>query len=80
MSEGKTEIKIEDPGEFDEVEVVEVAVAVGDKVAEGDMLLEVATDKANLEIEAPHAGTIVEVLVEDDAIIPTDQVLMVLER
>lgn len=80
MSEGKTEIKIEDPGEFDEVEVVEVAVAVGDKVAEGDMLLEVATDKANLEIEAPHAGTVVEVLVEDDAIIPTDQVLMVLER
>lgn len=80
MSEGRTEIKIEDPGDFEEVEVFQVAVAVGDTVSEGDMLLEVATDKANLEIEAPHDGKVVEVMVEEDAIIPTDQVLMVLER
>lgn len=71
-------VTIEDPAGFEEVEVVDVSVKPGDTVAEGDVLLEVATDKANMDIVAPRAGTVLEVLVEADAIIPTDAVLVVL--
>ena len=79
MSDGRIEIRIEDPGDFEEAEVVEVRVEQGATVAEGDLLLEVATDKANVEIFAPSAGTVAQVLVEEGATIPVDQVLVVLE-
>jgi pyruvate/2-oxoglutarate dehydrogenase complex dihydrolipoamide acyltransferase (E2) component len=74
----RIEVKIEDPGEFEEVEVVDVSVAAGDTVKEGDVLLEIATDKANMDIVAPAAGTVEEILVEVDDIIPVDRVLVVL--
>ena len=74
----RVEVKIEDPAGFEEVEVVEIAVAVGDTVAEGDVLLEIATDKANMDIVAPSGGTVEEILVGQDDIIPVDQILVVL--
>ena len=49
----RIEIRIEDPGDTVEVEVVELSVAQGATVSEGDVLLEVATDKANMDIVAP---------------------------
>jgi pyruvate/2-oxoglutarate dehydrogenase complex dihydrolipoamide acyltransferase (E2) component len=79
MTDGRVEVKIDDPGNFDEVEIVEVMVQEGATVAEGDVLLEVATDKANMEIAAPAAGTVVQVLVEEGAVIPVDQLLVVLQ-
>jgi pyruvate/2-oxoglutarate dehydrogenase complex dihydrolipoamide acyltransferase (E2) component len=75
----RVEVKILDPGEFEEVEVVDISVKVGDTVAEGDVLLEIATDKANMDIESPAAGTVAEIPVELDEIIPVDRVLVVLE-
>ena len=35
-------------------------VKVGDKVAEGDLLVVVETDKVNAELTSPEAGTIKE--------------------
>lgn len=78
MSDGRVEVKIEDPGSFEECEVVEVMVQPGATVAEGDVLLEIATDKANMEITAPIAGTVAEILVAEGDTIPTDVVLAVL--
>ena len=75
----RLEVKIDDPQGFDEVEVVRVEVGVGDTVAEGDVLLEVATDKANMDVESPASGTVTEILVAEDEIIATDAVLIVLE-
>ena len=75
----RLEVKIDDPQGFDEVEVVRVEVGVGDTVAEGDVLLEVATDKANMDVESPASGTVTEILVAEDEIIATDAVLLVLE-
>jgi pyruvate/2-oxoglutarate dehydrogenase complex dihydrolipoamide acyltransferase (E2) component len=75
----RIEIRIEDAGDFDEVEVVEVFVEVGAEVTQGQPILELATDKANQEIEAPEDGTITEILVEQDEIISPDRVLAVLE-
>jgi len=74
----RLEVKIDDPQGFEEVEVVRIEVSVGDTVAEGDILLEIATDKANMDIESPAAGTVAEVLVAEDDIIATDAVLVVL--
>lgn len=74
----RVEVKIEDPGDTEEVEVIGVSVAQGATVATGDVLLEVATDKANMDIEAPVAGTVAELLVAEGDIIPVDQVLVVL--
>jgi pyruvate dehydrogenase E2 component (dihydrolipoamide acetyltransferase) len=75
----RIEVKIEDPADFDEVEIIEIPVAVGDTVAAGDVLLEIATDKANMTVEAPAAGAIVEILVSQDDIVRSDAVLVVLE-
>ena len=49
---------------IEQITVTEWLVAVGDTVAEGHALCEVETDKANSEIEAPAAGTVVELCVE----------------
>jgi pyruvate/2-oxoglutarate dehydrogenase complex dihydrolipoamide acyltransferase (E2) component len=75
----RIEIKIEDPGDTVEVEVVELSVAQGATVSEGDVLLEVATDKANMDIVAPAAGVVAELNVAEGDIIPVDQILAVIE-
>jgi pyruvate/2-oxoglutarate dehydrogenase complex dihydrolipoamide acyltransferase (E2) component len=75
----RIEIRIEDAGGFDEIEVVELFVKPGADVKEGEAILELATDKANQEIEAPQAGKIAEILVEAGELIAPDRVLAVLE-
>jgi len=49
----------------DEVVVIEWAIAVGEKVAEGGPLLRVETDKAVVEVPSPVAGQLIEQLVHD---------------
>ncbi len=73
------EVKIEEPGDTEEVEVIEVHVEVGATVSEGDVLLEVATDKANMDIVAPADGTVAELSVAEGDIIPVEQILAVVE-
>ena len=41
--------------------------AVGDRVAAGDTLLEIQTDKVDAEVPSPVAGTLVAILVEEGA-------------
>jgi pyruvate/2-oxoglutarate dehydrogenase complex dihydrolipoamide acyltransferase (E2) component len=74
---GRVEIVIDDPGNTEEVEVASILVGVGDAVVAGQALLEVETDKANMELEAPAAGVVAEILVEEGAIVPVAQVFMV---
>ena len=52
------EVKIPDMGDFDDVEVIEVLVAVGDTVAEEDSLITVETDKATMEIPSSVSGIV----------------------
>ena len=47
----------------DEVVIVEILVAVGDKITEEQSLLVVETDKTTLEVPAPFAGTVIEIFV-----------------
>ena len=48
-----------------EVDVLRVLVCPGQHVAQGEILVEVESEKANYEIEAEVGGTIREVLVEE---------------
>ena len=38
----------------------------GERVAAGELLVEVMTDKVNVEVEAPASGTVAEILVQAD--------------
>ena len=58
------EVKVPDMGDFEDVEIIEVLVAVGDVVAEEDSLITVETDKATMEIPSSHSGTVKEVNVK----------------
>ena len=63
MSE-MVEVKVPDMGDFDDVEIIEVLVSVGDSVAEEDSLITVETDKATMEIPSSHSGTVKEIKVK----------------
>lgn len=52
------EIKIPDIGDFDEVEIIEILVSVGDTVAVEDSLVTLESDKAAMEIPSTDAGVI----------------------
>ncbi len=46
----------------DELEIVAWRKAEGDDVASGELLFDVATDKATLEVEATTAGTLLRIV------------------
>ncbi|HEY5791312.1 MAG TPA: dihydrolipoyl dehydrogenase [Gammaproteobacteria bacterium] len=52
-------IQVPDIGEFSDVEVIEVLVAVGDTVAVEQSLLTLESDKASMEVPCPRAGRVV---------------------
>jgi pyruvate dehydrogenase E2 component (dihydrolipoamide acetyltransferase) len=52
------DIIVPDLGDFDEVEVIELLVSVGDSVAREDGLITVETDKAAMDIPSPENGVI----------------------
>jgi pyruvate/2-oxoglutarate dehydrogenase complex dihydrolipoamide acyltransferase (E2) component len=47
----------------------------GDRVARGEPLVEIETDKVNSEIESPYDGVLAEVLVEEGATVPVGEVI-----
>jgi pyruvate dehydrogenase E2 component (dihydrolipoyllysine-residue acetyltransferase) len=59
-----TEVLVPDIGDFSDVPIIEVHVAPGDKVNAEDPLLTLESDKATLDVPAPSAGTVGEVLVK----------------
>lgn len=56
---------IPDLGGAENVEVIEICVAVGDVVSEGDSIIVVETDKASMEIPASNAGTIKNIVLKE---------------
>ena len=60
----ETKIYLPDLGDFQDVAVIEVLVAPGDRVAVESSLLTLESDKATMEIPSPHAGTVKQVLVK----------------
>jgi pyruvate dehydrogenase E2 component (dihydrolipoamide acetyltransferase) len=59
--------------------VIGWSVAVGDVVAEGDVICEVSTDKVDVEIESTAAGTVTALLVGVDEVVAVGGGLMELD-
>src|SRR4051812_14267789 len=55
--------------------ILEWAVKVGDVVADGDTVVEISTDKVDMELPAPAAGTITEILADEGATVVVGQVI-----
>lgn len=62
-----------------EVDVTSLFVKAGDRVQPGDPIAEVESEKANFTIESEVAGTVVEVLVEENDTIEVGDAVCVLE-
>lgn len=55
---------------MEEATLLSWKVAPGDEVREGQPIAEVATDKVDMELEAPFAGSVVALLVEPGTLVP----------
>jgi pyruvate dehydrogenase E2 component (dihydrolipoamide acetyltransferase) len=74
------EFRLPDIGEgLAEAEVAKWLVAIGDRVAEDQPVVEMMTDKATVELPAPGSGLIVERMAEEGDVVKTGSVLYVLE-
>ena len=53
---------------------------VGDRVEAGEPVVEIETDKASEEVEAPVSGTIADILAEEGDEVKVDTVLAIIEE
>ena len=56
-------VVVPDIGDFDEVEIIEILVNVGDQIAEEDSIITLESDKASMEIPSPISGTVTDIKV-----------------
>ncbi|MDA8179454.1 MAG: dihydrolipoamide acetyltransferase family protein [Desulfobacteria bacterium] len=74
------ELKLPDVGEgIAEGEVVRWLVAEGAQVKEDDPLVEILTDKANVEIPSPLTGTVVTILAAPGQVVKVGELLALIE-
>jgi pyruvate dehydrogenase E2 component (dihydrolipoamide acetyltransferase) len=57
-------IEVPDIGGSGDIEVIEVCIAEGDEISEGDSLVVLESDKASMEIPSPHSGKILSVAIK----------------
>ncbi len=75
------EFRMPDAGEgLTEAEVLGWKVAVGDEVVVNQVLLEVETAKAAVELPSPYAGRVVELLAEPGDVVPVGQAIIRIEE
>jgi dihydrolipoamide dehydrogenase len=58
-----SDVRVPDIGDFDDVPVIEILVSVGDEVAVEDPLVTLESDKATMDVPAPSAGVVKELVV-----------------
>ena len=61
--------------EMEEGEIVQWFKQEGDAVTEGDVLLEIVTDKVNMEVEAEASGTLLKILANPGDVVPVVQTI-----
>jgi pyruvate/2-oxoglutarate dehydrogenase complex dihydrolipoamide acyltransferase (E2) component len=65
--------------ESDEVKILRWIKKAGDLVEKGEPLLEIETDKVNVEIEAPDSGLLSEVRADEGEVVRFHSVVGVIE-
>jgi len=73
------EVKVPDIGDFSDVPVISILVAVGDTVAMEDPLIELESDKATLEVPSPAAGVVKEIKVAEGDKVSEGSLILILE-
>jgi 2-oxoglutarate dehydrogenase E2 component (dihydrolipoamide succinyltransferase) len=74
------ELKMPKMGEsITEGTIINWLISEGDTFEEGDIILEVATDKVDNEVPAPASGTLVKTLFQAKDIVPVGEVMAILE-
>ncbi|MCX7006167.1 MAG: dihydrolipoamide acetyltransferase family protein [Kiritimatiellaeota bacterium] len=64
------------PGQFtEECTIVKWLKKEGDKVAKGDILFEIETDKANMEVESFFEGTLLKILTPEGGTVPVQAIV-----
>jgi len=76
---GVQTVGVPDIGDFKEVEVIEVLVKPGDKVAKEQSLITLESDKATMEIPSPSAGVVKELKVKTGDKVSQGMPILVLE-
>ncbi|MBU0595880.1 dihydrolipoamide succinyltransferase [Candidatus Bipolaricaulota bacterium] len=69
MGKNRTEIRIPDLGEVNEVRIVGWLVASGDRVARDQDLLEVETEKTTFVIPSPAEGRVVHGIAAEGTVV-----------
>lgn len=59
--------------------IINWLVNEGESFEEGDILLEVATDKVDNEIPAPHSGKLIKLIFQAKDIVPVGEIIAILE-
>jgi pyruvate dehydrogenase E2 component (dihydrolipoamide acetyltransferase) len=72
-------IELPDIGDFDEVEVIEILVSVGDTISVDDSILTLESDKASMEIPTPSNGVVTSINVNIGDKIKQGDVLISME-
>jgi len=71
-----TEVKVPIPDQTtEEVRIVEWKKNIGDPVKHGEVILEIETDKAVMEVESAGDGVLLQQLVAVDDMVPVGQVI-----
>jgi dihydrolipoamide dehydrogenase len=79
VSSTTLDVLVPDIGDFADVPVAELLVAVGDEVAADDPLVVLESDKSSIEIPAPQAGKVAELRVKVGDTVSEGGALLVLE-
>ena len=79
MSGYVSRVAVPDIGDFDDVPIIEILVAVGDTVSAEDPLVTLESDKATMDVPAPYGGVVKEILVSVDDTVSEGAELMVIE-
>ncbi|MFC3284619.1 pyruvate dehydrogenase complex dihydrolipoyllysine-residue acetyltransferase [Litchfieldella rifensis] len=73
------EIRVPDLGGSSDVEIIDVAVAAGDEVAEEDTLITLESDKASMDVPSPYQGQLVELTVKEGDTVSEGDVIGTME-
>jgi pyruvate/2-oxoglutarate dehydrogenase complex dihydrolipoamide acyltransferase (E2) component len=79
MSATSSRVSVPDIGDFDQVPIIEILVAVGDTVSAEDPLVTLESDKATMDVPAPYDGVVKEILVSVGDTVAEGAELMVVE-
>ena len=72
-------VNLPDIGDFDNVDVIEILVKIGDLVKENDSIITVETDKATMEIPAPFSGKVTNLAIKVGDKVSHDDLILTVE-